>query len=489
MKRFFTLIVFLALTVILLPWLHPRAEAANQVKVAKFWIGESFYITNDQKVDMDVVPYVDQNDRTLVPLRFLAYALGVPESGVQWDEKTQTATITADGITLKFTVGSNAYTVNGVKKTMDTSPVIAGGRTMLPARFVAEALGYSVAWEPAARAVLIGTPENLPPPPQDGDYSWTVRYEQKEVWISTGTKTADLIYVNMNNPDVEIKPVTADDKIGRVEELASMAGRAGASAAINGSFFNAYNGDDLMPQGTVEIDYKYYHLGSSATLGVDKKNIVHIKELTPHVEGSTDGSWDFPNWWYAWGINHPNPDGIEIFTPDYKDGITPPCSKAIVVRNGVVTEIADGRVEIPEDGYIVWYGENNSERSDQFSIGKKVEYRVVFDEDGRLQFKAALSNAPLLLAGGETALGEVSDPKLNIKAPRSFVGVTWDNVLVMGTVGSASVSELAELTKNLGLKDALNLDGGASSGLYYNGKYIRQPGRQLSNCLVVIAKS
>jgi len=159
------------------------------------------------------------------------------------------------------------------------------------------------------------------------------------------------------------------------------------------------------------------------------------------------------------------------------------------VQNGVVTEIADGQVEIPEDGYIICYGENNDEWSHyNFAVGRKVAYRVVYEEDKDAAFKNTLSNAPLLLAGGGLALGEVSDPKLNVEAPRSFVGVTWDNVLVMGTVGSANVRELAELTKNLGLKDALNLDGGASSGLYYNGKYIGQPGRQLSNCLVVIAK-
>jgi hypothetical protein len=42
--------------------------------------------------------------------------------------------------------------------------------------------------------------------------------------------------------------------------------------------------------------------------------------------------------------------------------------------------------------------------------------------------------------------------------------------------------------KNLGLRDALNLDGGASTGLYYNGEYVTAPGRLLSNCLAVIIK-
>jgi len=154
-KRFFTLIVFLAMTVIFVPWLHPKAEAAEMVKVAKFWIGQSYYVSNDQKVDMDVSPYVNSEDRTLVPLRFLAYALGVTESGVKWDDKSQTATISGNGTNLVFTIGSSNYTVNGGKKTMDTTPVINDDRTMLPARYVAEALGYDVLWNDEYETVTV----------------------------------------------------------------------------------------------------------------------------------------------------------------------------------------------------------------------------------------------------------------------------------------------------------------------------------------------
>ena len=41
---------------------------------------------------MDVVPEL-KDGRTFVPIRFLAYSLGVDESGISWDEKTQQVTI------------------------------------------------------------------------------------------------------------------------------------------------------------------------------------------------------------------------------------------------------------------------------------------------------------------------------------------------------------------------------------------------------------
>lgn len=37
----------------------------------------------------------------------------------------------------------------------------------------------------------------------------------------------------------------------------------------------------------------------------------------------------------------------------------------------------------------------------------------------------------------------------------------------------------------MGLTDAVNLDGGASSGLYFKDKYLTSPGRKLSNALVI----
>ena len=50
-----------------------------------------------------------------------------------------------------------------------------------------------------------------------------------------------------------------------------------------------------------------------------------------------------------------------------------------------------------------------------------------------------------------------------------------------------SLDELvAEAARALGLYDAMNLDGGASSGLWCDGRYLVTPGREISNALVVL---
>ncbi|UZQ81840.1 copper amine oxidase N-terminal domain-containing protein [Thermoanaerobacter sp. RKWS2] len=134
--------------------------STDPVRVAKLWIGRKYFIRNAEKFPTDIAPYIDKNDRTLVPLRFIAYALGLGEENVVWNEQDQTVTIKADITfpkfytlpqktlkrTLVFKIGSPEFTVDGQTKTMDTVPVLVDSRTMLPARFVAENLGYEVLW-------------------------------------------------------------------------------------------------------------------------------------------------------------------------------------------------------------------------------------------------------------------------------------------------------------------------------------------------------
>ncbi len=102
----------------------------------------------------DQKPYIDENDRTMVPVRAPMEAMGC---AVEWNDQARQAAITRDGITAVFTIGSNTYTVNGKTKTMDTQAVISGERTAFPVRFAAEAMGAKVYWNQDERTVYIVT--------------------------------------------------------------------------------------------------------------------------------------------------------------------------------------------------------------------------------------------------------------------------------------------------------------------------------------------
>lgn len=61
------------------------------------------------------------------------------------------------GVTLNMTLGKTDYTVNGEQRTMDVAPIIRNDRTMLPVRYVAEALGAAIEWDGATSTATLKT--------------------------------------------------------------------------------------------------------------------------------------------------------------------------------------------------------------------------------------------------------------------------------------------------------------------------------------------
>ena len=103
----------------------------------------------------DVQPFVDANGRTFVPVRFVSEELNCE---VEWHPDTRTVTIDRGRINAKLTIGKKEITVLGVTKTMNTAAQVQNGRTLVPARFVAEAFGCEVEWDGATRVVKITDP-------------------------------------------------------------------------------------------------------------------------------------------------------------------------------------------------------------------------------------------------------------------------------------------------------------------------------------------
>lgn len=100
-------------------------------------------------------PALVTNGRTMGHVRAIAEALGAT---VGWEEATQKVTITRGGTTIEMTIGSTTAYVNGSPRTLDVAPYLQDSRTQAPVRFVAEALGASVAWDEASRTVSITGP-------------------------------------------------------------------------------------------------------------------------------------------------------------------------------------------------------------------------------------------------------------------------------------------------------------------------------------------
>lgn len=104
-----------------------------------------------QQLSFDVPPIIE-NNRVLVPLRAIFEALGAT---VSWDQATQTVTATKAGTEIKLTIDQATAYKNGYPVELDAPPKIVNNRTLVPIRFVSEALGAQVTWNGDTQTVTI----------------------------------------------------------------------------------------------------------------------------------------------------------------------------------------------------------------------------------------------------------------------------------------------------------------------------------------------
>ena len=84
------------------------------------------------------------NDRTLVPIRFIAESFGAE---VGWDEATSTASVALDGKNITIVLGQAQMDVDGTTVTLDVAAETMHDRTMLPLRAISESLDKNVFWD------------------------------------------------------------------------------------------------------------------------------------------------------------------------------------------------------------------------------------------------------------------------------------------------------------------------------------------------------
>ncbi|WP_049894995.1 copper amine oxidase N-terminal domain-containing protein [Paenibacillus antibioticophila] len=110
----------------------------------------SIYI-DGARLSTDQAPVAVQG-RVLLPLRAIFEGLG---STVDWNQSKQTVTATKGNTTVVLKMKSRTATINNQTVSLDVPAQAIGGRTMVPVRFVSEALGATVNWNSSARSVTI----------------------------------------------------------------------------------------------------------------------------------------------------------------------------------------------------------------------------------------------------------------------------------------------------------------------------------------------
>ena len=116
-------------------------------------------LINGEALVTDPAPVII-NGRTLVPLRAIFEAI---DAEVEWDGETATVTGHKDETFITLVIGQKQAMRNGEAIPLDVPATILAGRTMVPLRFISEAFGAAVSYDPETSTVTIIT-ETKPQP-------------------------------------------------------------------------------------------------------------------------------------------------------------------------------------------------------------------------------------------------------------------------------------------------------------------------------------
>ena len=119
-------------------------------------VGESYLISGENKVTIDVPAYINANGYTMLPLRAVAVALGINSNNVLWDQSTRTATIMYGSKIINMTYGQKVVYVNGAMIPATAAVEITNDRMFLGLRDLGNALGVTdITWDGATKTATL----------------------------------------------------------------------------------------------------------------------------------------------------------------------------------------------------------------------------------------------------------------------------------------------------------------------------------------------
>ena len=118
---------------------------------AVFTMNSATYTVNGETKQMDGTPYVSTAGRTMIPVRYVADALGIDPNKIL--SNSGIVTILSDNGTIQFKNGSNIMLKDGAQIPMDEKTTITNGRTYIPVSFAATALNVTAEYNSATKTV------------------------------------------------------------------------------------------------------------------------------------------------------------------------------------------------------------------------------------------------------------------------------------------------------------------------------------------------
>ena len=282
------------------------------------------------------------------------------------------------------------------------------------------------------------------------------------------------------NRGLAVEPAIASETLASRNKISNIAGRDNAIVAINGGYFKPQTG---VPLGTLMINKKVYTgpIYDRVAMGIfDNGFEMAMVQLKANVV-TNKGGLKIDN------INQPRmlSTNTIVYTPDWGE-YSPPSpkyGKQLVISGGKLVKTSYGRSQIPKDGFVI-VGPQKS--LDTIANARKFKLDIKINPEWK-DVNHIISGGPYLVKNGDIYVDMTAQKLASIggRNPRTAIGYTKDNSLIMLTADGregASIGltlvELANLMKELGCVNAMNLDGGGSTVMYVKGKIVNKPAVQ-----------
>lgn len=118
----------------------------------RFTIGKNLYTVGSVAKSMDATPYIS-NGRTMLPIRYVADAIGIQGGNILWDSATKTVTIQARS-TISLQLGSKIMKIDDKVYRMSVVPETKNGRTYVPIGEISRALEIQTLWDNSTKSVV-----------------------------------------------------------------------------------------------------------------------------------------------------------------------------------------------------------------------------------------------------------------------------------------------------------------------------------------------
>lgn len=351
--------------------------------------------------------------------------------------------------------------------------------------------------------------------------TWSVKAKKK----TKTTPQVSAVYVHVLRVDLSLGELTIRSlkPLGRSMTLENIVeyfrnGGVDVRAAMNGDYYS-FAETEKNPNGLhVSGGQVLFFPANTTSILVTADNVAHVAKVT--LAGTLEGAGatlgiDLAN-------RAPGKDQAALYSGFYDEAVTPQrgCRRVVMTRTSLevmanaqmAVKVSDvktggGLVKMqPMDLVVVACGKK-SEAIKAWKVGDSLVLKTKI-EGVQGPVMEAMSGGPRVLRGGVIA-NEIGDEGFSFamktylptRHPRSALGVSADGKVVWLLVGEGRGKRSAGLTafdtgcilKALGAADAMLVDGGGSSALFVEGKFVNQPHqttkrtkRDLANCLGVV---